>query len=1147
MKYLFLSCVWVFIVGGVAVSPALGAGTEYFLAVDGDDGNDGLAETSAFATLQRGVDALQAGDTLTLLPGEYFGSARSEGLGDDRVTTRIRALIPGTAVVHGDVPAPEFTKLDGYRFVYAAPYSEPVHGVNELDSLQVLKETVSIGDVDVRPGSFYHDAEAGVLYVAPSGFESAAGKRFSICSIADHGLHMKEPRNVLIEGIDFRGFQQLGESSRHDRAGTTTWGLFISDGFRCVVQHCRAYFNNRGIGFNSEGVLRGAVAIETEIGYNVIQYCSAWANRTIYGWGGALNVFSPNRDQIRNSLAFLNGGIGIRMYQGNHYGLIYRNLAWGNGADFGLKAHASVTSLRNVGPGVWGADSVTRRVVHSLVGSISAIGEQHSNNIILHDGSATQDRPLYQDLDPAAEFADPYNKDYRLQATSRFRGAAEDGSDLGPFEFTPTVYFVSADGSDDADGLSTTSAWQSLAHAAGQLKAGDTLYIFPGEYAEDFNLSGITSTWQAPLTVRTHGAGAAVIHGEVTVADCAHVEIRNLDFRSPVAVTGGEAVVVTQSRFSGDGGGLRFDGVCRPRVVHNDFKLAAGAAVSITGGCGAFLSGNNFSRSAGVALAVEDVDAVQYANHNTYATGQAAWQVGSETFAADATPNRWETASVAVAPAAQPGAGTYGRLAGVYAVEPEIARLESKPELLVATATTANFEWYSASTGIFTVAWGTTPDTPNRAEVYGESFFTYSLTGLEPGTPYYFRLVSATTISRDADDEDYGSFLIEDAPLRFETAASDRPAKVFYVGPDGNDAASGSAPDQAWGTFFHAMTQLRPGDTLMVLEGDYTETLRLRTTGTEGAPITIRAAPGATVIFDSEGRIPNYFIVDYKDWIHLDGFYMRSVSRLSSSILFAGAGIRARSSANLTISRCMMDGRMIAYSGPLLAAYQCRNLLLENSVQIDNMGPARIIDCPNVRIANCVFLRSKISPIEIVNRPGDIATLENSIFTDTLVKKGNSLLINVGYYPMLRTYNNGYFFRRPGDERPLMGLYGEVAYERSAVGFHIRGREDDPPHPITDEVVVRSTPVDWHTNRFTDGDYIEGDPLFAIVAANIDTVEELRGRVLEHVPLWQTFDWIASGPQRSVPLSFADLFATNPEFLERDIGLQPEAFTRNTD
>lgn len=630
MKVIFSKWAAVLILAGMTIAQPFSLATEYFLAVNGDDNNSGLSQTTAFATLQRGIDALQPGDTLTILPGEYFGSARSVGLGDATSTTRIRALIQGTVAIHGDLPSPEFTKLDGYRFVYATPYSAPVHGVNEWDSLRVLKETVSVGDVDVRPGSFFHDTEANMLYISPSGFESATGRHFSICSIANHGLYLREPRNVTIEGISFRGFQKLGESEGSDQAGNATWGLFISNGYRCVIQHCSAYFNNRGIGINSTGTANDAVAAEAETGYNVIQYCSAWANHTIYGYGGgAINVFSPNRDQIRQSQAFLNGGLGIFMYLGKNYGLIYQNLAWGNNSDFGLKADRSITSLLNVGPGMWSSDASARRVIHSLVGSVSSTGEQFSDNIILHDQSAIRERPLYRDLNPEDEFADPFNKDYRLQASSRFRGAAEDGSDLGPFQFTPTVHFVSPDGNDEADGLSTGSAWKTLTHAATQLKAGHTLYMLPGEYDEDLNLSGITSTWREPLTVRTRGAGAVVIHGAVSLQNCSHVTLSNLDFRSTVTASASEQVIVTQSRFIQEGT-LHFEAVNAPRVIHNDFELDRGPAVVINGGRDAFISGNNFSHSTGVALAVQHSDSVVYANYNTYPVGHPAWQVGAD-------------------------------------------------------------------------------------------------------------------------------------------------------------------------------------------------------------------------------------------------------------------------------------------------------------------------------------------------------------------------------------------------------------------------------------------------------------------------------------------------------------------------------------
>ena len=58
--------------------------TEYFVRVDGSDANDGLTRVTAFATVQRGVDALQAGDTLTIGPGEYFKSVSRENLGSEQ-------------------------------------------------------------------------------------------------------------------------------------------------------------------------------------------------------------------------------------------------------------------------------------------------------------------------------------------------------------------------------------------------------------------------------------------------------------------------------------------------------------------------------------------------------------------------------------------------------------------------------------------------------------------------------------------------------------------------------------------------------------------------------------------------------------------------------------------------------------------------------------------------------------------------------------------------------------------------------------------------------------------------------------------------------------------------------------------------------
>ena len=124
---------------------------DLYVTKTGDDSNDGRTYEAAFATIQKGMDALQAGETLIIGAGEYFESVRrgefvdweyKNGLGSPDADTLIRAEIPGTVVIRGDAPAPSFQKLDGARFVYVADFESDIDvvAVNEIDSLQVLSK-----------------------------------------------------------------------------------------------------------------------------------------------------------------------------------------------------------------------------------------------------------------------------------------------------------------------------------------------------------------------------------------------------------------------------------------------------------------------------------------------------------------------------------------------------------------------------------------------------------------------------------------------------------------------------------------------------------------------------------------------------------------------------------------------------------------------------------------------------------------------------------------------------------------------------------------------------------------------------------------------------------------------------------------------
>lgn len=76
------------------LSPCMSA-ADHFVSKHGNDGNNGAARDTAFATIQKGVNMLQPGDTLTIGPGEYFESVKRTDLGSEDKDTIIRAEIPG--------------------------------------------------------------------------------------------------------------------------------------------------------------------------------------------------------------------------------------------------------------------------------------------------------------------------------------------------------------------------------------------------------------------------------------------------------------------------------------------------------------------------------------------------------------------------------------------------------------------------------------------------------------------------------------------------------------------------------------------------------------------------------------------------------------------------------------------------------------------------------------------------------------------------------------------------------------------------------------------------------------------------------------------------------------------------------------------
>jgi hypothetical protein len=119
---------------------------------------------------------------------------------------------------------------------------------------------------------------------------------------------------------------------------------------------------------------------------------------------------------------------------------------------------------------------------------------------------------------------------------------------------------------------------------------------------------------------------------------------------------------------------------------------------------------------------------------------------------------------------------------------------------------------------------------------------------------------SAERVSRTGGDN------IVHLPLlsRVEATATN----TYYLSPNGNDKNTGTSELQAWATFDRALnaqapgsSKLQPGDTLILLDGIYYQSLRPRgVTGQPGQPITVRAQHDGKAIIDGQGvKIPVEF------------------------------------------------------------------------------------------------------------------------------------------------------------------------------------------------------------------------------------------------------------------------------------------------
>ena len=81
------------------------------------------------------------------------------------------------------------------------------------------------------------------------------------------------------------------------------------------------------------------------------------------------------------------------------------------------------------------------------------------------------------------------------------------------------------------------------------------------------------------------------------------------------------------------------------------------------------------------------------------------------------------------------------------------------------------------------------------------------------------------------------------------------PGQTYYVKTDGDDRADGRSWDRAWRTLRNAVRRLKPGETLLIGEGEYCDYVNKMPSGEPGRPIRVMAAPRQRVVVTASKKV----------------------------------------------------------------------------------------------------------------------------------------------------------------------------------------------------------------------------------------------------------------------------------------------------
>ena len=323
--------------------------------------------------------------------------------------------------------------------------------------------------------------------------------------------------------------------------------------------------------------------------------------------------------------------------------------------------------------------------------------------------------------------------------------------------------------------------------------------------------------------------------------------------------------------------------------------------------------------------------------------------------------------------------------------------------------TAVNIEWWTGNTSVSTeILWGDTPKCAKRAgqPFSGGNWHSMSLTGLKPGTKYYFKLNSRTPLRTHHSNAELEEL---DRSMKRQRISSDTVSFTTLKAKAAPRTLRVKGPEIS-----PVLDQARPGDTVLIPGGVYTETLYVRSAG-----ITLRNVPGEKVILDGKRTLDSGVVLENKNDVVVDGLFFRHF------VGGSGAGVVVNGGEKITLKRCFYDGRSSSYTPVFVKANFCKDLTLDNCMITRGFHGVSFYRCANLKITNCVWLDNQINHFYIHNLPEEKVIFTKNIVFDNIPVKVPNPLLTFWHLESLRESSNCFCLRLPGTRRLAVGFTRE--------------------------------------------------------------------------------------------------------------------------